>query len=169
MKEVARMFYTVEDMMNDYNFSDDNRVRDCIYSLLSYPVPDAMRGLKNFYDSEKCGNYLFAVNEFIRNFHDFTFAIYGTEDAIKDIDCVINQIVAIRNDVIYDVGSAIKYKDSEIYTKFCRIPTFEFPGMHMVTNEELIRLPNPYYSRDITFYNYLINNPDGKVVVQKKG
>ena len=167
MKEVARMFYTVEDMVNCYSFSDDNRVRDYFYSLLSYSVPDAMRGLRNFYDSEKRGNYIFAVNEFLRNFHDFTFAIYGKEDAVKDPDCVINQIVAIRNNFIYDVGGAIKYNDSEIYTKFCRIPTFEFPGKHLVEGESLIQLPNPFYSRDITLYDYLMNNPGAKILVKK--
>lgn len=167
MTEVARMFYTVEDMMNYYSFSDDNRVRDYIYSLLGHSVSDAMRGLTSFYDSTKCGNNIFAVNEYIRNFHDFTFAIYGTEDAVKNIDCVINQIVAIRNDDIYDVGSAITHKESEVYTKFCRIPTFEFLGKNLAKGESIIQLPNPFYSQNITFYNYLVNNPDAKLLLKK--
>ncbi|MCR5145998.1 MAG: hypothetical protein K6B70_01425 [Clostridia bacterium] len=167
MTQVAQMFYAVDDMTKDFTFSDNNRVRDYFSSLLSYSVPDAMRGLSNFYRFQHCGNNVFAVNEFIQKFHDFTFAIYGTDDAINDLDCIINQIVAIKNDVIYDVGKAIKNKNSEIYTQYCRIPTFEFPGKHLSSGESLIQLPNPFFARNITFYNYLINNPDKKFIVKK--
>lgn len=167
MTQVARLFYTVEEMTNEYTYSDSERVKDYFYTLLSYSVPDAMRGLSNFYISQRCGNSIFAVNEFIRRYHDFTFGIYGNEDSIKDLDCVINQMVAIRNDTIYDVANAIKCKDSEIYTKFCRIPIFDFPEKHLASGEKLIQLPNPFYSRNITFYNYLANNPEAKLIVKK--
>ena len=167
MTKVAEMFYEFEDMTKDYCYSDDDHVRKYLQAVSRYSLPDAMKFLSEYYHTEGCGNHVYAVNEFIRKFHDCTFGIYAKEDVLKDINCVINQMVAIKGDMVFDIGNAIKYKEQEIYTKFCRISVFQYPGMHMVSGESLIELPNPYYTKSMNFYDYLMNNPNKRVLVKK--
>ena len=167
LTKVAKMFYTVADMTEQYSYSDTEEIRAHLNSLSELTVAEAMESLSDFFNKSKSGNSIYAVNEFIKKYPEFTFGIYGLNEEHQSIESIANRIIAIYQDNIYDVGTAIRRHNSDIYAKFCRISVYEFPGRYLSKGESIVKLSNPFLTPEMNFWEYLFNNPNKKFIVRK--
>lgn len=163
MTRPLEMMFTVDDIIHNFEYSFNETVREHQKTLFTLTVEEAMEELSRFFNENKYGCCIYAVNEFCKKFPEATFGYLPEENPYDNNKRTSYKVIAIVGDEVYDIVYGMEHQ-KDIFTRNCRIDVYSYANMNLQEGESLVMLPNPHYFMNNNFIEYFFHNEKSRCI-----
>lgn len=163
MTKPLKMMLTVDDIVYNFKYSLNKAVQEHQKTLFTLTVKEAMEELSRFFNENKYGCCIYAVNEFCKKFPEATFGYLPEENPYDNNKRTSYKVIAIVGDEVYDVVYGME-NPKDISTRNCHIDIYSFAKKNLKIGESLVMLPNPHRFMKSNFMEYFFHNDESRSI-----